>query len=206
MKTIQTILLTVVILFFGQNLHAQASIFGASIVGGANISQMTGDFDGGFNKLGLHGGLKASVRLSYRTELGIGIQYEQRGSRNRANANTTSFPFKIKTDYLIVPVTYAFKDWYDEEEGFYKVHFIGGLVYGRLFQRSQEGGRIFDECLEDFRENDVSWQLGAGYFWSRHWGVTVVHTRSLIDANKSLGPCALDLRPYQWTFRLEYKF
>lgn len=162
MKTIQILFFTTVMLLFcSQNTYAQ-SIFGASIVAGANISQMTGDLDGGFNKIGLHGGIKASVRLTYRTEMGIGILYDQRGSRNRPALGLE--PFKIKMDYIMVPVTYTFKDWYDEEAGYYKMHFTGGLAYGRLFQTSQEGGRILTECLDDFRQNDVSWMLGASFF------------------------------------------
>jgi len=147
---------------------------------------------------------EASVRIGFRTEMGIGIVYDQRGSRNRPALGFD--PFKIKLDYIMVPVTYTFKDWYDEDNGFYKMHFTGGLAYGRLFQRSQEGGRILTECLEDFRQNDVSWMLGASYFWSRHWGVTLYHTRPLFDANRVLINCQQDIRPYQWTFRVEYKF
>jgi len=203
MKTTQTLLFVALLILCFQNTNAQ-SVFGASVVAGANISQMTGDFDGGFNKIGLHGGLKASVRLGFRTEMGVGIVYDQRGSRNRPRLGDE--PFKIKIDYIMVPVTYTFKDWYDEEEGFYKIHFTGGLAYGRLFQRSQEGGRLFDECLADFRQNDVSWMLGAGYFWSKHWGATLYHTRPIFDANKDLATCQQDIRPYQWTFRVEYKF
>ena len=203
MKTIQTLLFTTLFILCSQNINAQ-SIFGASVVAGANISQMTGDRDGGFNKVGLHGGLKASVRLNYRSEMGIGILYDQRGSRNRPALGDE--PFKIKIDYIMVPVTYSFKDWYDEENGFYKIHFTGGLAYARLFQSTQEGGRILTECLDDFRKNDVSWMLGASYFWSRHWGATLYHTRPLFDANSVITNCVQDIRPFQWTFRVEYKF
>jgi len=203
MKTIQNLLIATILVFCSQNIYAQ-SIFGANIVAGTNISQMTGDQDGGFNKIGLHGGLKATVRVGFRTEMGIGILYDQRGSRNRPALGFE--PFKIKMDYIMVPVTYTFKDWYDEDEGFYKMHFTGGLAYGRLFQSSQEGGRILTECLDDFRQNDVSWMLGASYFWSKHWGVTLYHTRPILDANKVLVNCVQDIRPYQWTFRVEYKF
>jgi hypothetical protein len=203
MKTIQILLFTALFLVCSQNLKAQ-SIFGASAVVGANISQMTGDGDGGFNKIGLHGGLKASIRLGFRTDMGIGILYDQRGSRNRPALGDE--PFKIKTDYIMVPVTYTFKDWYNEDDGFYKMHFTGGLAYGRLIQSSQEGGRLLNECLDDFRENDVSWLLGASYFWTRHWGATLYHTRSILDANAVLVNCVQDIRPYQWTFRIEYKF
>jgi len=203
MKTIQTLICATLVFFCSQNINAQ-SIFGASIVAGANISQMTGDFDGGFNKIGLHGGLKASVRTGFRSEMGIGILYDQRGSRNRPALGFD--PFKIKLDYIMVPVTYTFKDWYQEDDGFYKMHFTGGLAYGRLFQSSQEGGRLLNECLADFRQNDVSWMLGASYFWSEHWGATLYHTRPLFDANRVLDNCQQDIRPYQWTFRVEYRF
>lgn len=203
MKTVKTLAFTALLLFCSQIIKAQ-SVFGASIVAGANISQMTGDNDGGFNKIGLHGGLKSSIRLGYRTEMGIGILYDQRGSRNRTSLGFE--PFKIKIDYIMIPVTYTFKDWYDEDDAFYKMHFTGGLAYGRLFQRSQEGGAILNECLDDFRQNDVSWMLGASYFWTRNWGVTLYHTRPLFDANKVLVNCSEDIRPYQWTCRLEYKF
>ena len=203
MKTIQTLLFTTLFFVFNYNLNAQ-SIFGATATAGANISQMTGDFDGGFNKIGLHGGLEASIRLGFRTEMGIGILYDQRGSRNRPALGDE--PFKIKIDYVMVPVTYSFKDWYDEDKGFYKMHFTGGLAYGRLIQRSQEGGRLLTECLNDFRQNDVSWMLGASFYWTRNWGATLYHTRPLFDANTVLGNCSEDIRPYQWTFRVEYRF
>lgn len=203
MKTIQILLFTTIILLCSQNTNAQ-SIFSASVVAGANIAQMTGDKDAGFNKLGLHGGIKAAVRLTYRTEMSIGILYDQRGSRNRPALGVE--PFRIELDYIMVPITYTFKDLYDEEKKFYKIHFNGGLAYGRLFQSSQEGGAILTECLDDFRENDVSWTLGASYFWSEHWGATVYHTRPFLDANRVLDNCAEDIRPYQWTFRVEYKF
>lgn len=190
----------------GAGTSSAQSIFGASVVAGANISQMTGDDEAGFNKIGLHGGLKASIYLGPRTEAGIGIQYDQRGSRNALSRGNTGLPFKISIDYITVPVTYSFKDWYDEDEGYYKIHFTGGLSYGRLFRRQQEGSRIFDECLNDLRDNDLSWLLGVTYYWSEHWGASAFHLRSILDTNPDLDICFKDLRPYQWTFRVEYRF
>lgn len=182
------------------------SIFGANVVVGGNMAQMSGDASAGFNKVGIHAGIKGTVRLNYRSEMGIGIIYDQRGSKSGKIFSSSVFPFNISLDYINVPVTYSFKDWYDDERKYYKLHFTGGISYGRLFRREMTGSRISEGCLQNIRENDLSWLLGASYYWSPSWAVTAFHQRTVIDANKELGDCTSDLRPYNWTLRLEYRF
>ena len=205
MKKNLTILFVAVLL----TVQAEAqSIFGVSAVVGGNISQVTGDQEAGFNKIGLHAGLDASIYLSPRTEAGIGIMYDQRGSRSSSSFENTGFPFKIKLDYVTVPVTFTIKDWFDEEAGFYKMHFTGGLAYGRLIEASQSGGALTDRCLDAIAQNDLSYLLGVTFYATENWGFTAYHLRSLFKSNteRDFGSCTENLYLYQWTFRAEYRF
>lgn len=208
--TIKSTLIAALILFFYQNIEAQ-SRFGAAVVAGGNITQMTNDGSGGFNKLGLHVGIKGIIHLQDKHDIGIGIQYDQRGARNSSAEFNISLPFKISLNYITVPVTYSFKDWYKEDENYYKIHFTGGLAYGRLFQRSQNTDNfsilIDEECFDNYANGDLSWLLGASYFINKNWSFTAFHLRSIfsVKAEKEGGVCPF-LLPYQWTFRLEYNF
>lgn len=206
MKTITSILLGFTLFLLNTTANGQ-SLFGASVVVGGNITQLTGDQDPGFNKIGFHAGVKGIINVNYRSEIGIGIQYDQRGSRSTLRGQNANNPFKISLDYVTVPVTYSFKDWFDEEDGYYKVHFMGGLAYGRLFQSFQEGNQIDPLCFAGMPEDDLSWILGASYFINKHWGVSVFHLRSLftLKPEREVAECSY-LLPYQWTMRLEYKF
>lgn len=200
-------LLLFLCLFTALQINAQ-SIFGVSAVAGGSISQITGDREAGFNKIGLHAGLDASIYLSPRTELGVGIIYDQRGSASSRSFENLNFPFKIKLDYVMVPVTYTIKDWFDEEEGFYKMHFTGGLAYGRLISATQTSEALSPNCLNSIAENDLSYQLGVTFYATEHWGFTAYHLRSLFKSNTSLSrdTCSENLFLYQWTFRAEYRF
>lgn len=202
----KVIITTLSLIFFSLLLQAQ-SPFGAAVVLGGNITQLTGDDDPGFNKLGLHAGIKGIVNINYRSEAAIGIVFDQRGSRNTPRGQNANNPFRIEMDYVTVPLTYTFKDWFNEEDAFYKIHFTGGITYGRLFRSAQEGEQVDPTCFENLPENDFSWNLGASYFITEHIGISVFHLRSLatLKPESPNGPCRF-LFPYQWTARAEYVF
>ncbi|MBP7821894.1 MAG: PorT family protein [Saprospiraceae bacterium] len=148
--------------------------FNAAILGGINASQIDGDASAGYNKLGIGFGLRGIVNFTPKTALYLELEYEQRGSRN----NIDQEPFKIKTDYIQIPVLFAYRDWYIEDDNYYKVEAFAGLIYGRLFKQS--GSNFPQVVIDNFRKNDLCWQLGVGFNATKHVGLNFRYTHSVI--------------------------
>lgn len=191
-------------------LHAQQR-FKAGAVIGVNASQIDGDRSAGYTKLGLVGGLQGIAILTEKTELGLQILYSQRGSQSAFNQNNANFPFKIRINYIEVPVLYTYKDWlFEGKDGdYYKVHIHGGLSYGRLFETEIEDESLTSPLVQlgdEFNEDDISIVLGATYFANEHFGFTVRWSRSLnlLYRNESTNLNARSMRGKFITFTMAY--
>ncbi len=144
------------------------------MVFGLNAAQISGDDVAGYNKLGLHGGLRAIAKLQDKMDLVIGMLYSQRGSY----ARFVNGDIKINLQYIEIPLTIAYKDWYQEEEDYYKVQAIGGFSFSRLLKASAIGS-LHDGEVENFNDNDISVTLGADIFLSKHFGFGASWSQSL---------------------------
>ena len=130
MKKLSAILFQILFVLSVQT--AQSQGFDAALILGATAAQIDGDGLVGYHKVGLTGGIRASYPLEAKSDLGLELLFSQRGSRSPlsesgALVNSTTL------NYLEIPVFYNYKDWYQEEEGYYKVRAEGGLSYGYLF-------------------------------------------------------------------------
>ncbi len=174
---------------------------------GLNASQVHNDEVGGYNKLGIHAGLRAVARLQEKVDLTIELLYAQRGSRSKINQ--TIEPLKIGLQYAEVPVLISYKDWLQEEEGYYKVQILCGLSYGRLLKATSEGS-AYDDVLEKFSTSDLSFTLGAELFTSKHFGFGMRWTRSITPTfNRNQDPSTVgrnSLFGYFLSFRTMYVF
>lgn len=185
--------------------------FGAGLIIGLNAAQINGDEHAGFNKAGIEGGLRATARLTEKTDLGIEIVYSQRGSRSKQNDSNTNEPFKVTTNYAAIPITYNYKDWYMEDD-YYRIHFHAGLNYGRLIGSKIVGDGVIDSELESyFNQNDLSWLVGATYYINEHFGLTARYSRfiTLLYNREKAGPDAPNkdaLRSMFLTFNAVYMF
>jgi len=159
--------------------------FRAGVILGVTASQIDGDNSAGYNKLGLQTGLRAVARLKGRTEASIEFLFTQRGSQSELIKDEFSNFFSLTTNYLEVPVQWHFKDWLIEgEEGepdYYKVSFNGGFSYGRLL-----GTKVNDDLSairviapDYLKKNDFSFVLGANFFATRHFCLTLRYVRSI---------------------------
>lgn len=187
-------------LFFISFGNAQPARFGAGIVGGLNASQILGDDTGGYNKLGIQGGLRGIARLSDRSDLYLELLYSQRGSYQKGI-------IKIDLRYVEVPVVITYKDWLDEEGGFYKVAANIGLSYGRLLSASAEGSK-HDDIVDLFNDNDISFTVGAEYFTRNNFAFGIRWSKSinlLYNKNKH-DPGRNSLRGFFLSFRGVYIF
>lgn len=157
--------------------HAQQR-FKAGLVFGINASQIKGDDSAGYNRLGLQGGLRAVTVLQDKLDLIIEMLYSQRGS---FDGNENIFPngdLEISLKYVEIPFMFAYKDWYKEDDDYYKVQFTGGLTYSRLINASAEGSK-HDAQVENFHNNDYGITVGFDFFFNKHFALGSRWNRSI---------------------------
>ena len=106
------------------------SLFGQSIGGGVilgfNASQVDGDQLAGYHKAGLNLGLTGIIPINNKMAIGMELLYNQKGSvKNQSPKDPTASSYKLRLDYLDVPVLFMFKDKD-------KAIFSSGFSYGTL--------------------------------------------------------------------------
>ena len=197
------------IFFLIFNNLSYAQTFKAGIFAGLTASQINGDNGAGYNKPGIEGGLRVGVSLQEKMELSLELQYSQRGSKQEVNAGTPQVIYRI--DYVAVPIIFNYKDWLAEE--YYRIHFHGGLSYGRLVSSQlDDGGPENPDFLNLWRENDLSFLVGATYFVNKNFGLSVRYNRSLIllykntVENANNGGEGNSLLPLNLSFHAVYMF
>jgi len=155
------------------SLEAQERRFRGGLIAGVNLAQIDGDLLYGYNRLGFSAGAKVNTILTERWQLSLELIFSQQGSSRSRNDLGSSYE-RIRLNYVEVPVMINFLDW--------KMHFSGGLVYGRLIDFNVED--IFGEDItdaEEFNEDALSYILGATFFANENWGFSVHWQRSLIN-------------------------
>jgi hypothetical protein len=205
-----TLLTLLLIAVFGT---LQAQTFSAGLVGGLNASQIDGDELAGFDRLGLTGGIKATMSLSKRWDANIEFLFSERGSQPDLFNPQYDPDIEIALKYAELPVYISIGDWWQEEGEYYKVTAYAGLSYARLitarsFDYFNAAEEKVDLLIPYFNENDISWLLGASIRTSPRWGFAGRYTRGItpllspqkhnLNTNK--------LSSYFLTFRIEYYF
>jgi hypothetical protein len=195
------------LLFFTENTTAQQR-FKAGLILGLNASQILGDDIGGYSKLGLHGGLRAIAVLEEKMDISFELLYAQRGSYSKYNSpRCPNGDVKIALQYIEVPVLFSYKDWLQEEEGYYKVQASAGISYGRLLDATAEGS-CHDDLTDQFNTNDIGFTGGVEYFANRHLGFGLRWTKSfnLLYNSEKHDPGRNSLRGFFLSFRGAYIF
>lgn len=186
---IQKIVLSFFILAMSlHQVEAQEQRFKAGVILGVNLAQIDGDNSNGYIKPGISGGLRAAAIISDKIDLSFEILFDQRGSRSQKIFDENFFPFRITNNYISVPVLFNFQDWLDESEEYYKLHFHGGLSYGRLISTSindEDLNSIFESIRDDFRRDDISAVVGATFYTGPHLAITGRFSRSLTPLYKN---------------------
>ncbi len=164
--------------------HAQR--FSAGLVLGFNASQIDGDFYAGYHKIGLVGGLQGFVAIKEKVDLGLELRYSQIGSRSVTNNQNTIEPFSATFNYAEIPVTINYKDWYMEDEDYYRIHFHCGLTYARLIStKFKNPDSSFNDLLDFFNEDYFGALIGATYFINKKIGVTMRFNRGIFFLYKN---------------------
>jgi hypothetical protein len=196
-------------LFLSFSLSAQEDRFKASFTLGLNASQIDGDFDLGYHKIGLQSGINVATILSDKQQISIGMHYSQRGSQPKSYGDfVPAVPFKINLQYIEIPVLFHYLDWEVGEKEYYKFNFAGGLSYGRLF-KSKTSDTAYDTINDKFRKNNICWVAQATLNTSAHVGWSVRYTRDLLiilNAKEVTGRNINSLIGYFLTFSGNYTF
>lgn len=198
--------LYLIIIFFTLSmLHLQAQTFKAGIIAGFTASQINGDNDAGFNKPGFEAGLKSLVSISEKADLSLEILYSQRGSKESVVPGQVQNIYRI--DYVAIPVIYSYKDWLAED--YSRLHFHGGLSYGRLINAELDNDDDNTDFVNAWRENDLSILVGATYFVNKHFGLTFRYNRSLFllfESDSSVPNGGDSLLAFNLSFHALYMF
>lgn len=178
--------------------------FKGSAVLGFTMSQIDGDGLLGYDKLGISTGLKLEYDLSDRMGMGFELLYSQRGSQSGFLGSGDIQRTHI--DYIEIPLYGIIKDWYIEDENYYKIKLHFGLSYGYLMNISSANG-LYDEDINQFNTSDISWLMGPTYSINSRWSFSARFTRSFTKLFKSNNLVNTDsLVSYFWTLRSEYNF
>lgn len=180
-------------------LSGQAGFRGA-IFTGMTTGQVDGDTLVGFNKLGLNVGVKVSFDLKEKLEGTVELGYSQRGSRNKFFGGGDEAKY-VKLNYFELPVYVSIRDWYVEDESYYRILGQLGLSYAALINGSVQN---LDHDPAAFRRSDISWMAGASYRFTKLIGFTARYTRSFSPFLKDSNLFTGGLLSYFWTFRLEF--
>lgn len=159
----------------------EEGIFTASIIAGANFSQIDGDEDGAYSKVGFNGGARGGVRFGDRMELCTEILFSQKGSYIKSIDKT------YHLDYMEVPLLFYYKDWEAEDKNnrkYMRVMIGGGLSYSRLLNATvKQYGNVLEDGQPGFAKflsNDLMFMLDANIFFTRNWGINVRWARSIL--------------------------
>lgn len=198
------IILLMCVMSWGAGLFAQR--FGAAIVLGPSLSQVQGEGNAGYDKLGFSGGLQGIVFLSDRFDMYVDLLYSQRGSRSSLIDRSFIDRNGFDLDYIEIPVSFVIKDWIQEAEDgmkYGKLGLYGGASYGQLIRSRAIG---FDqEAADQVSSNDLSLLAGLRFQWNRNWALNVRYTRSIQAVAPAYAPDELNpLFPYSINLRLEY--
>ena len=190
--------------FFSKNTQAQT--FEAGIIAGVNLSQLHGDGLAGFNQIGANFGGRVAVTPNEKWQWSVDILFSQKGS-NKGSDDPRSIPFEsFRLNYAEVPIMVSFKDWQSEsDEGYYRLHFTGGLSFCRLVDFTVKDIDDIDiSDSQNFNRNAIDIIAGATYFINQHIGINAQYSYAVLNVRKDKSEQSLAGRTL--TFRAIYMF
>jgi len=162
--------------------------FSAGLVFGYNNAQIDGDYQTGFDKIGITGGLRGIARFTPRLDLNIEMLYSKKGSKILSNEGLfQTNPKKnriIDLTYIDAPI--YFKWLLKNQASTWHVE-LGG-IYSRLIKteiteeiKNPESDFAYEKAAIDFKKDDLSILMGFGHTWQN--GIAL-HLRYMFGVNK----------------------
>ncbi len=185
---------------FSTSFFAQG--FDATLLAGFNAAQIDGDDLAGFNKFGLHGGVKVGYFIKPKLHLSTELLLSQRGSRSSIRLGSPVEDSNISLNYFELPVVVSFMDWL-VDNSYHKVRADVGLSFAYLYQ-AKASNSFFEDDVDLFATNDFSFLVGLGYRFNKKIGINLRYTRSVTPLFDDPAVLVRALFGYFVTFRVEY--
>ncbi len=156
--------------------------FNAGIIAGINASQVDGDRQAGYHKIGpICGGFvsrKLNPKLSWKMEMA----YIQKGSKLVPNIEKNQWDYMlIKLDYIEVPVLFYL--WWEK----FKINLELGLSFGALISSKEEDGGGETVLVGPYRDFEVAVVAGANFPINDKLSASLRYSYSILPiANQSL--------------------
>lgn len=162
--------------------------FSAGLILGYNSAQIDGDYQIGFDKFGITGGLRGIARITPRLDFNIEMLYSKKGSKIfPPRAQILVNPKKdriIDLTYVDAPI--FFKWLLKKEASIWHIE-LGG-IYSRLIdseitEEIRDASRefVYQDAVADFDKDDISVLAGFGYTWQKGFALNL---RYSISVNK----------------------
>jgi len=201
---------------------ADSERFSAGVLIGFNNAQMDGDFQAGFDKYGLTGGIRGIARITSRLDFNIEMLYSKKGSKIYSDGYlSTANPKKdriIDLTYVDAPMYFKWliKDlastWHIEAGGIYS-----RLTNTKITENVINAERDFsyENIAANFDKDDISILLGFGHTWKNGFaingrytfGVKKFYKNNMFEAIPNVPLSTQDvefLRNYQYSLNLSY--
>jgi len=166
----------------------QAQVFKAGVTAGPTFSQIEGDIVAGFYKVGFQAGFVSDVYINDIFSWGLEILYSQRGSASAFNPTTQVGDFRIKMDYVEIPILFR----YNDKNG---MSAYAGASFNRLLnasiidQAGVEDTAFFEDPLDPTKKTDIQGILGISYIVSPvfnlgvRWNRGITYFRQFASSN-----------------------
>lgn len=140
--------------------YGQTTVFTPGVILGINSSQVSGDDLFGFNQFGSYGGLTMRGALNEKSSFEFQIAFSQKGSRRPPDENGTPSLYKLRLNYVDVPIFYLHQFQKDKIKNF---NLELGLVNSYLINYSEEN--IFGDVVpaRPFKKYECSLFFGLSY-------------------------------------------
>jgi len=141
-------------LFLISPFYVSAQSFQAGVTGGLSTTQISGDSQSGFHKVGLIFGGFVSTRISDAFDGSLQIMYIQKGSKKNAKPEKNDFTaYLLRLNYIEVPILlqwmYSEKFWFET-----------GPTFGVLLSQHEENE--IGDIPEPRKFNDFELGFAAG--------------------------------------------
>jgi hypothetical protein len=168
-------ILIVSVLFFSKLSHAQT--FKSGVIAGFNVSQISGDDLGGYDKPGPVIGMFLNKEVKEKFQVEMQMIYIQKGSRKFPDVkNGDNTRYSLNLNYIEVPIILKYK--------IKKIFLVGGISNGVLFK--QYVGNEFGAypanttATQPFHKWELSYNLGLSYPIDKHFEIEGKINHSLL--------------------------
>lgn len=150
--------------------YSNAQLFKASLLAGANMAQIEGDYAWGYHKIGACGGGSISLKIKKNNELEFQILYSQKG----AYSGPGQMYLNTRLNYIEFPLLLNIK--------IYKKLYLSPGIYGGylLNAKSDNTGWGMVDIYRNLNKYDIGIQASAEHRFNIKWAVNIKFSYSLI--------------------------